>query len=65
MPTITGILIGGIFLSVLLVLWLFAIFSFRVNPRVFLQDYPKDIRDKAPPQTAAEKRLSRLFKCPS
>jgi hypothetical protein len=64
MPTVTRILTGGVLLSVLLVLWLFAIFSFRVNPRVFLQDYPKDIRDKAPPQTAAEKRLSRLIKAP-
>jgi hypothetical protein len=64
MPTVTSILTGGALLSVLLLLWLFAVFSFRVNPRVFLQDYPKDIRDKAAPRTVAEKRLSRLIKMP-
>jgi uncharacterized membrane protein len=28
------------------------------NPRLMLQDYPKDVQQKAPPKTAAEKRLS-------
>jgi hypothetical protein len=64
MPTITKVLIDGTLLSVLLLLWLGVVFSFRVSPRVFLQDYPKDIQDKVAPQTAAEKRLSRLIKMP-
>ncbi len=28
------------------------------NPRLMLQNYPKDVQQKAPPKTAAEKRLS-------
>jgi hypothetical protein len=64
MPSVTKIVTDGALLSALLLLWLFAVFSFRVSPRVFLQDYPKDIREKAAPQTAAEKRFSRLIKLP-
>lgn len=64
MPTITKVLTDGALLSVLLLLWLGVVFSFRVSPRVFLQDYPKDIQDKVALQTAAEKRLSWLLKTP-
>src|SRR3954468_11886275 len=38
--------------------------SLRVNPRLWLQDFPKDIQDAVAPKTAAERRLSLLFGSP-
>lgn len=36
----------------------------RVNPRLFLQDYPKDIQAAVPPKTAEEKKLSLILGIP-
>ncbi|MFH1975023.1 MAG: nitroreductase [Pseudomonadota bacterium] len=38
--------------------------SLRVNPRIFLQDYPRDIQERVPPKTPAERRLSLLIGIP-
>ena len=40
------------------------IISLFINPRTFLQDYPKDIQAKVPPKTPSEKRLSLLLGIP-
>jgi hypothetical protein len=38
--------------------------SLRINPRLWLQDFPKDIQDAVPPKTAAERRLSLIWGIP-
>ena len=38
--------------------------SVKVNPRMWLQDFPKEIQSKVPPKTAEEKRQSLLFGIP-
>jgi hypothetical protein len=38
--------------------------ALRLNPRIWLQDYPEDIQAKAPPKTAREKQLSLLVGIP-
>lgn len=48
------ILINGILLS--LVLGVIVVGSLMYNARLWLQDYPKPIRDKVPPLSATEKR---------
>jgi hypothetical protein len=57
--SITNVLIFGACLSGLVFLLL--MIGVRINPRIFLNTYPKDIRDKVAPQTQIEKRLSRIF----
>ncbi len=56
MANITWIVRDGALLS--LAATLFLIFIVRLNPRIMLQDYPADIKAKAPPKTPAEKKLS-------
>jgi hypothetical protein len=62
MFTVSRVLIDGAILSVLASLLL--LISLRINPRVFLQDYPKDIQDKVPPKTPYEQRLSLIIGIP-
>jgi hypothetical protein len=38
--------------------------SVRANPRLWLQDFPADIRDAVPPKTPAEKRQSLIWGIP-
>ncbi len=40
------------------------IISLYINPRTWLQDYPKDIQAKVPPKTSFERRLSLLMGIP-
>jgi uncharacterized membrane protein len=43
---------------------LILIASLYINPRIFLQDYPKDIQTKVPPKTLFERRMSLLLGIP-
>ena len=56
------IVLDGAILS--LVASLLLIVSLRLNPRIWLQDYPEDIQNKVPPKTGQEKRLSLIFGLP-
>jgi hypothetical protein len=56
------ILIDGSLLS--LTMGIIILGSLRYNPRLWLQDYPKEIREKVPPLTAQEKRQQRLLVVP-
>ncbi len=40
------------------------IVSLYINPRTFLQDYPKDIQEKVRPKTLSERRMSVLLGIP-
>ena len=40
------------------------IIGFHINPRIFLQDYPKDIQAKVPEKTLSERRQSLLIGIP-
>ena len=62
MPNITKIIVDGAILSILASL--FIIVTLRLNPRIWLQDYPKDVQAKAPPKTSQEKRLSLFLGIP-
>jgi hypothetical protein len=59
---IIRILIDGATLA--LIASLFIVITLRINPRIWLNDYPKDIRAKVPPQTSHEKRISLLLGLP-
>jgi len=48
--------VDGAVLSILASAWI--LFLLRLNPRLFLQDFPKDLRDRLPPKTPAERRMS-------
>ena len=56
------ILTDGAILSSLASLWL--ILALRVNPRIFLHDYPVGIQEKVPKKTKAEKRLTYVIGVP-
>lgn len=56
------IILDGFLLSVIASSLL--IVSLCINPRIFLQDYPKDIQAVVPPKTPSEKRLSLLLGIP-
>jgi len=62
MFSICRIVIDGAILS--FVASLFIIVSLRLNPRIWLQDYPEDIQSKVPQKTGQEKRLSLTFGIP-
>jgi len=63
MSNFTKILTDGAILALIESLWV--ILALRVNPRIFLHDYPVRIQEKVPPKTRAEKRLLYLFGIPS
>lgn len=56
------VLRDGIMLSIIASGWI--LLSLRFNPRLWLQDYPKDIQSQVPPKTVQEKRQSLLFGVP-
>ena len=62
MILINRILLDGLILSVTASLFIFI--SLYVNPRIWLQDYPKEIQAKVPPKSKVEKRLSLIFGIP-
>ncbi|MBN1163730.1 MAG: nitroreductase [Candidatus Krumholzibacteriota bacterium] len=55
-------ILDGAILSLAASICLIAILRF--NPRLFLQDYPKDVRDQVSPKTDKEKRQSLLVGIP-
>ena len=55
-------MLDGVLLSI--ISSFIVIISLVINPRTFLQDYPKDIQAKVPPKTPSEKRLSLLLGIP-
>jgi len=57
-----GILRDGLILTGIIVLLM--ILAQRINPRLFIQDYPEDIQAAVPPKTDAEKRLTLLIGIP-
>jgi hypothetical protein len=59
MLSISKIISDGVVLSLLASL--FILITLRINPRIWLQDYPTDIQDKVPPKTQKEKRLSLIL----
>jgi hypothetical protein len=62
MLNITRIIVDGAILSVLASL--FIIVTLRLNPRIWLQDYPKDVQAKVLPKTPQEKHLSLVLGIP-
>jgi hypothetical protein len=62
MSNFTKILADGAILSLLASLWL--ILALRINPRIFLHDYPPKIQEKVPKKTQAERKLSYVFGVP-
>lgn len=62
MFSIRKIILDGAILS--FIASLFIMVSLRLNPRIWLQDYPEDIQNKVPPKTRQEKRLSLIFGIP-
>ncbi len=59
---IIGVLRDGLILSALVSL--FVLISLRINPRLFLQDYPKDIQGAVPPKTPRGRLLSTIISIP-
>jgi hypothetical protein len=59
---LTTILVYGVPASILLSAIILAMI--RVNPRLMLRSYPKDVRAAMPPQTAAEKRQTLYWGIP-
>jgi hypothetical protein len=62
MLDITRLVVDGAILSVLASL--FIVVTLRLNPRIWLQDYPQDVQAQVPPKTPQEKRLSLLLGVP-
>ena len=52
----------GAMLSLVAMTWM--AFILRLNPRIWLQDYPQDIQDRVPPKDATEKKMSLIFGIP-
>ena len=62
MVDIQNIIYEGLILSACAAL--FITITMRVNPRIWLHDYPKDIQAMVPPKSEKEKRLSQLLGIP-
>lgn len=62
MLSIHRIILDGALLSIIASLLILV--SLRINPRMWLQDYPPDIQDKVPPKTEREKRQSLIIGIP-
>jgi hypothetical protein len=58
----SNVLRDGVILSIIASGWI--LLSLRFNPRLWLQDYPKDIQSQVPPKTVQEKRQSLFFGIP-
>lgn len=62
MLSLQRILIDGTILSLVMSAIIFA--SIRYNPRLWLQDYPAEVKAKVPPNTPREKREQRVLMIP-
>jgi len=62
MFSIHRIILDGALLSIIASLLILV--SLRINPRMWMQDYPQDIQDKVPPKTEMEKRQSLIVGIP-
>jgi hypothetical protein len=62
MTYLTEILKDGAMLSLLASAWL--ILALRINPRIFLHDYPPQIQESVPKKTQYENNLSVVFGVP-
>jgi hypothetical protein len=62
MIPLSSILIYSFFVS--LAIGVLILGSLYINPRIWLQDYPAEIRAKVPPNTPDEKRAQRLLMIP-
>lgn len=62
MLILSKLIIDGLILSVLAMLVIGV--SIRINPRLWLQDYPKDIQALVPPKTEKEKQQTNLIGIP-
>ena len=62
MYVLASILLYGLLLSVLFSAMILSMVL--VNPRLMLQDYPKDVQAAVPPKTAAEKRQTLYWGLP-
>ena len=62
MLNFTKLIVDGLALSILSTILIGA--SIRINPRLWLQDYPKDIQAQVPPKTQKEKQQSTLIGIP-
>ena len=62
MPVIAYILLYGLLLSI--VFSAIVLGMVLVNPRLMLQDYPKDVQAAVPPKTAAEKHQTIIWGLP-
>jgi hypothetical protein len=60
--SISKVLVDGAVLSLLSSVYL--IITMRINPRIWLQDYPQDVQERVPPKTEQEKRLSLILGVP-
>jgi hypothetical protein len=60
--SVSKVLVDGAVLS--LVASIYLIITMRINPRIWLQDYPQDVQDRVPPKTEQEKRLSLILGVP-
>lgn len=56
MLDISKTIIDGMILAILASVYILV--TMRINPRVWLHDYPPDVQAKAPPKTPQEKQLS-------
>jgi hypothetical protein len=59
---LTRTLLDGMILTILASIYI--IITLKYNPRIWLQDYPKDIQNMVPPKTGREKRLSLILGIP-
>ena len=62
MANFTKILVDGAILSFLASSWL--ILALRINPRIFLNDYPPQIQESVPKKTQYESNLTIVFGIP-
>lgn len=62
MNLLTMTIAFGLAACVLLVVWLFLLG--RTNPRIMLQDYPRDVQAAVPPKTAQERRQTVYWAIP-
>lgn len=62
MLILSKLIVDGLILSVLATLVIGV--SIRMNPRLWLQDYPKDIQALVPPKTEKEKQQTNLIGIP-
>ena len=60
--SISKIILDGLILSVVASVFIFA--TLRLNPRIWLQDYPRDVQAQVPPKTEKERRLSLILGIP-